>query len=150
MNPKRVGSFKFEGFMMQRQDSNEALKKSISDTVEKIKAIGGDKVRFVVLYGSAVKGKLTKLSDVDIAVFYNGDKGERFEFRKKILGRVSNEFDIQIFQDLPLYVQKDILSTGKEIYSVDYRETFEIFMKVIRGFEDFKPRLDVYYSGLGV
>ncbi len=122
----------------------------MSEVIKKIKAIGGDKVRFVVLYGSAAKGKLTRLSDIDIAVFYIGDKNERFEFRKKILGRVSNEFDIQIFQDLPLYIQKDILSTCEVIYSVDYRETFEIFMKIIRGFEDFKPRLEVYYSSLGV
>ncbi len=126
------------------------LLKGVSDVINKIKAIGGDKVRFVVLYGSAAKGRFTKLSDIDIAIFYNGDKNERFEFRMKILGRVSNEFDIQIFQDLPLYMQKDILSTGKVIYFVNYIETFEIFMKVIRRFEDFKPRLEVYYSGLGV
>ncbi len=135
---------------MKLPESKAALEQSMYGVINKIKAIGGDKVRFVVLYGSAAKGKRTKLSDVDLAVFYNGDKGERFEFRKKILGRVSNEFDIQIFQDLPLYLQKDILSTGKVICSVDYRETFEIFMKVIRGFEDFKPRLELYYSGLGV
>lgn len=135
---------------MKISESKAALEQSMSDVIKKIKAIGGDKVRFVVLYGSAVKGKLTKLSDIDIAVFYNGDKSERFEFRKKILGRVGNEFDIQIIQDLPLYLQKDILSTGKVIYSVDYRETFEIFMKIIRGFEDFKPCLEIYYSGLGV
>lgn len=135
---------------MKISESKAALEQSMSDVIKKIKAIGGDKVRFVVLYGSAAKGKLTKLSDIDIAVFYNGDKSERFEFRKKILGRVGNEFDIQIIQDLPLYLQKDILSTGKVIYSVDYRETFEIFIKIIRGFEDFKPRLEIYYSGLGV
>jgi predicted nucleotidyltransferase len=135
---------------MKISESKSALEQSMSEVIKKIKAIGGDKVRFVVLYGSAAKGKLTKLSDIDIAVFYIGDKSERFEFRKKILGRVSNEFDIQIFQDLPLYIQKNILSTGEVIYSLDYRETFEIFMKIIREFEDFKPRLEVYYSGLGV
>ncbi len=135
---------------MKILESKVALEQSMPDVIEKMRAIGKDKVRFVVLYGSAAKGKLTKLSDLDLAVFFNGDKSERFEFRKKILGRVSNEFDIQIFQDLPLYVQKDILSTGKVMYSVDYIETFEIFMKTIRGFEDFKPRLEVYYSGLGV
>lgn len=135
---------------MKIQKPKTVLEQSMSDAINKIKAIGGDKVRFVVLYGSAAKGKLTKLSDIDIAVFYNGDKNERFEFRKKILGRVSNEFDIQIFQDIPLYMQKDILSTGKVIYFVNYLETFEIFMEVIRRFEDFKPRLEVYYSGLGV
>jgi len=135
---------------MKIQKPKTVLEQSMSDAINKIKAIGGDKVRFVVLYGSAAKGKLTKLSDIDIAVFYNGDKNERFEFRKKILGRVSNEFDIQIFQDIPLYMQKDILSTGKVIYFVNYLETFEIFMEVIRRFEDFKPRLEVYYSSLGV
>ncbi|GFO96050.1 nucleotidyltransferase [groundwater metagenome] len=135
---------------MKILESKVALEQSMPDVIEKMRAIGKDKVRFVVLYGSAVKGKLTKLSDIDLAVFFNGDKSERFEFRKKILGRVGNEFDIQIFQDLPLYVQKDILSTGKVMYSEDYMETFEIFMKTIREFEDFKPRLEVYYSGLGV
>lgn len=135
---------------MKIMESRVASEHSIPEVIEKMRAIGKDKVRFVVLYGSAAKGKLTKLSDIDLAVFFNGDKSERFEFRKKILGRVSNEFDIQIFQDLPLYVQKDILSTGKVMYSEDYIETFEIFMKTIRGFEDFKPRLEVYYSGLGV
>ena len=135
---------------MKIMESIVASEHSIPEVIEKIRAIGKDKVRFVVLYGSAAKGKLTKLSDLDLAVFFNGDKSEKFEFRKKILGRVSNEFDIQIFQDLPLYVQKDILSTGKMMYSVDYIETFEIFIKTIRGFEDFKPRLEVYYSGLGV
>lgn len=135
---------------MKIMESIVASEHSIPEVIEKMRAIGKDKVRFVVLYGSAAKGKLTKLSDLDLAVFFNGDKSEKFEFRKKILGRVSNEFDIQIFQDLPLYVQKDILSTGKMMYSVDYIETFEIFMKTIRGFEDFKPRLEVYYSGLGV
>lgn len=135
---------------MKILESKVALEQSMPEVIEKMRAIGKDKVRFVVLYGSAAKGKLTKLSDIDLAVFFNGDKRERFEFRKKILGRVGNEFDIQIFQDLPLYVQKDILSTGKVMYSVDYIETFEIFMKTIRGFEDFKPRLEVYYSGLGV
>ena len=135
---------------MKIMESIVASENSIPEVIEKMRAIGKDKVRFVVLYGSAAKGKLTKLSDLDLAVFFKGDKSEKFEFRKKILGRVSNEFDIQIFQDLPLYVQKDILSTGKMMYSVDYIETFEIFMKTIRGFEDFKPRLEVYYSGLGV
>ena len=135
---------------MKIMESRVASENSIPEVIEKMRAIGKDKIRFVVLYGSAAKGKLTKLSDIDLAVFFNGDKSEKFEFRKKILGRVSNEFDIQMFQDLPLYMQKDILSTGKVLYSLDYVETFEIFMKTIRGFEDFKPRLEVYYSGLGV
>lgn len=122
----------------------------ISGVVEKIKTIGRDKVRFIILYGSAAKGEMTELSDIDLAVFYEGDKKERFDFRVTILGRVGNEFDIQTFQDIPLYIQKDIVSSGNVIYYKGYRELFNTFIKTIRDFEHFKPRLNMYYSGLGV
>lgn len=122
----------------------------ISGVVEKIKTIGRDKVRFIILYGSAAKGEMTELSDIDLAVFYEGDKNEKFDFRVTILGRVGNEFDIQTFQDIPLYIQKDIVSSGNVIYYKGYRELFNTFIKTIRDFEHFKPRLNMYYSGLGV
>ena len=130
--------------------SKDDIDQSISAVVEKIKTIGGDKVRFIVLYGSAAKGEMTELSDIDLAVFYDGDKKERFDLRVKVLGRVGNEFDIQTFQDLPLYIRNDIVSAGNVVYYKGYREIFRTFMKTIREFEDFKPRLDMYYSGLGM
>ena len=130
--------------------TKKSLEHGISNVIKKIKDIGGAKIKFIVLYGSAAKGKSTGLSDIDIAVYYDGDKRERFEFRVKILGRVGSKFDIQTFQDLPLYIQKDTLSTGDVIYYRDYKDIFNIFMKTIREFEDFKPRLELYYSSLGV
>ena len=130
--------------------TKKSLEHDISNVIKKIKDIGGAKIKFIVLYGSAAKGKSTGLSDIDIAVYYDGDKRERFEFRVKILGRVGSKFDIQTFQDLPLYIQKDTLSTGDVIYYRDYKDIFNIFMKTIREFEDFKPRLELYYSSLGV
>lgn len=130
--------------------SKDDLNQNISGVVDKIKTIGGDKVRFIILYGSAAKGEMTELSDIDLAVFYEGDKKERFDFRVKVLGRVGNEFDIQTFQDLPLYIRKDIVSSGNVIFYSGYRELFYTFLRTIREFEHFKPRLDMYYSGLGV
>ena len=122
----------------------------ISAVAEKIKTIGGDKVRFIILYGSKAREEMTELSDIDLAVYYDGDKKERFDFRVKVLGRVGDEFDIQTFQDLPLYIRKDIASSGKVIDYKGYMEIFSIFMRTIRDFEHFKPPLDMYYSGLGV
>ncbi|HEY9247008.1 MAG TPA: nucleotidyltransferase domain-containing protein [Candidatus Methanoperedens sp.] len=76
------------------------MEPDISSVVTKIRDIGGPKIIFMVLYGSEAKGENTDLSDIDIAVYYQGDKKERFDFRIKILGRVSNKFDIKTFQDL--------------------------------------------------
>lgn len=131
-------------------DSKKTIEPDISNVITKIKDIGRAKIIFIVLYGSVAKGKSISLSDIDIAVYYHGDKKERFDFRIKILGRVNNKFDIQTFQDLPLYIQNDILSTGKVIYYKEYKDIFNIFMKTIREFEDFRPRLELYYSGMGV
>ncbi len=130
--------------------TKKSLEHDISSVIKKIKDIRGAKIKFIALYGSAAKGRSTVLSDIDIAVYYDGYKRERFEFRVKILGRVGSKFDIQTFQDLPLYIQKDILSTADVIYYRDYKDIFNIFMKTIREFEDFKPRLELYYSSLGV
>ncbi|MHA1379082.1 MAG: nucleotidyltransferase domain-containing protein [Candidatus Helarchaeota archaeon] len=84
-----------------------------------MRKIGKEKVRFVILYGSIVKSKNTSLSDIDFAVFFKGNKVERFNFRKKILGRVGGKNDIQIFQDLPLYIRKDIITNGKILFFAD-------------------------------
>ncbi len=126
------------------------LEPDISNVIKKIKDIGGNKIRFIVLYGSAAAGKNTRLSDIDITVYYQGDKKERFDFRVKILGRINNRFDIQTYQDLPLYIQKDIISTGEVIYFKDYKDIFNVVMRTIREFEDFKPHLELYYSSMGV
>ena len=53
--------------------SKSNLVPGISSVVENIKTIGGDRVRFITLYGSAAKGEMTELSDIDLAVFYKGD-----------------------------------------------------------------------------
>ena len=123
-------------------------KRDIERTIELIRKIGGKKVRFITLYGSMTVRKYTNLSDIDIAVFYEGDKDERFKFRMKILGRVKDDFDVRTFQDLPVYIRKEIISHGKMIYFREYDRIFDIFMHTIREFEDFKPRLDMYYSSL--
>jgi len=130
--------------------SNKSLEPDISEVISKIKDLGGDRIKFIVLYGSAAKGRNMNLSDIDIAVFHSGDKSERFQFRMKILGRSGNKFDIQTYQDLPLYIQNEILSSGELLYYNDYTEIFDTFMKTIREFGDFKPRLELYYSNMGV
>ena len=125
-------------------------KEDVYSVVNQIKKIGKEKIKFIILYGSVVECNQTPLSDIDLAVYYEGSKEERFKFRMEILGNVNDKFDIQTFQDLPLYIRKEIISHGEILYQKNYSEIFDIFIKTIKSFGEFKPRLDIYYSGLGV
>ncbi|MEK6874067.1 MAG: nucleotidyltransferase domain-containing protein [Nanoarchaeota archaeon] len=107
-----------------------------------------DSVKFIILFGSYAYGRPNKLSDYDFAVYYVGDKKERFKFRLKILSKLSDDFDVQIFQDLPLYVQKEVLK-GKVIYvkDEDLGFVYDTAYSVIKRFEDFKK---AYYDYIGM
>ncbi len=96
-----------------------------------------DRVKFVFLFGSVAEGNSNKLSDVDFAVYYDGDGRKRFKFRLKLLGKLPDGFDVQIFQDLPLYVRINVLK-GKLIYSGDLDFAYEVAYDTIKRFEDFK------------
>ncbi|MBS3802843.1 MAG: nucleotidyltransferase domain-containing protein [Candidatus Thermoplasmatota archaeon] len=121
---------------------------NVNSAVEIIKKIGGEKIGFIIQYGSTVTGEQTPLSDIDIAVYYHGTKKQRFDFIITVLGNVNDQFDIHIFQDLPLYIQQEVISKGKLLYQQDFSTTFDIFMRTIQRFSDFKPLLDIYYEGL--
>jgi len=129
-------------YMMTHTSNN------VNSAVEIIKRIGGEKIGFIIQYGSTVTGEQTPLSDIDIAVYYHGTKKQRFDFIITVLGNVNDQFDIHIFQDLPLYIQQEVISKGKLLYQQDFSTTFDIFMRTIQRFSDFKPLLDIYYEGL--
>jgi predicted nucleotidyltransferase len=127
----------------------ELAKENIERVIERIREIGGDRITFIALYGSVTKNRDTPLSDIDLAVFYEGSKEERFKFRMSVLGRIGDEFDVQIFQDLPLYIQKEVISYGKLLYYKEYDAVFDIYMNVIKNFDDFTWHLNLYYSYSG-
>ncbi len=95
-----------------------------------------DKVKFVFLFGSVAGGKQNKLSDIDFAVYYDGNGKERFKFRLKILTKLPDNFDVQIFQDLPLYIRKEVLK-GNLIYTKDKLFVYDVAYDTIKRFDDF-------------
>ena len=104
-----------------------------------------DRVKFVILFGSQVLGKANKMSDYDFAVYYDGDSRERFDFRVSFGGNLPDSFDLQVFQDLPLYVRKEALK-GKVVYSKDMGFVYSIAYETIKAFEDFKRYYYDYIS----
>ena len=114
--------------------------------IEQLKKIPGfDKVKFIFLFGSVVFNKQNKFSDIDIAIFYDGDEKERFEFRKKALGNLPEKYDLQIFQDLPVYLRINILK-GKVIYCPNKDFLYFIAYETIKQFGSLKKYLNDYIT----
>lgn len=101
------------------------------------------RVKFAMLFGSQAEGKATPLSDIDIAVYYEGDTHERFKFRLALMSKLPEHFDIRIYQELPLYVQKSVLR-GKVLYAQDEAFVYEVAYDTIRRYEDFEKGYHEY------
>jgi len=103
------------------------------------------KTSFVILYGSQSKGKETPLSDVDICISLSLPASQKLKTRIKILGKLSEKYDVHFFEDLPLYVKKRVLA-GKILYVKDQKKLVNEALEVIRDYEDFEP---VYLNYIG-
>jgi predicted nucleotidyltransferase len=102
--------------LMSPKSSGESIvmHAKIDRAVRKIKSLGADKVRFIILYGSASVGRMKEDSDIDICVYY--DDADASEFRLKVLSDLFDDvYDIKIFQQLPLPLRMQVLK-GKVLY----------------------------------
>ncbi|HNR44816.1 MAG: nucleotidyltransferase domain-containing protein [Dehalococcoidales bacterium] len=113
--------------------------------IKKIK--GFDHVRFIFLYGSTSTGNANKNSDIDLCIYYEGPENEASRFRLKVLSELSTDkYDVKIFQQLPLYIRKEVLK-GRLLYSKDFSFVHEVALDTIREFDYFKR---FYYDYIGL
>lgn len=103
------------------------------------------RIKFIILFGSVAEGRETPLSDIDIAVYYEGNEDERFRFRITASGNLPDKVDLQIFQDLPLTVQKEVIA-GKILFYQDYQFLFDQALKIVREYEFFERHRKQYYA----
>ncbi len=105
------------------------------------------RIQFIILFGSVAAGKATPLSDVDIAIYYEGTPEERFRFRMTAAGSLPDNVDIQIFQDLPVAVQKEVIG-GEVLYCQDFQLMSNEYLRVIQEFDHFEKYQNEYYAVL--
>ncbi|HLD33200.1 MAG TPA: nucleotidyltransferase domain-containing protein [Candidatus Nanoarchaeia archaeon] len=113
----------------------------IAKIVSHIKKLGGRKVKFILHFGSSAHKKSTPLSDIDVGVYYEGTEEERFKFRVKVLGVLTDNVDLHIFQDVPLTVQREMLQ-GKIVYGRNEQILYDEAVRVAREFS----RFEKYYN----
>jgi hypothetical protein len=105
---------------------------------------GFGQVRFIILYGSGAENRMTTESDIDLCIYYEGERMDAARFRHSVLSRLSGTgYDIQIFQHLPLYVRVEVLR-GIPVFVRNSRFLYDKAIETLRDFEDFKHRLYDY------
>lgn len=111
----------------------EKLKKII----EKAKRDGD--VLAVILFGSYARGE--KFSDVDVCILLKPKKYEPLFLSKKRLEYLMHfpAIDIQVFQQLPLYIRMRVLKDNRVIFCRNEDLLYDVAFDTIREFEYYKP-----------
>lgn len=90
----------------------------------------------IILYGSYARGEQTRRSDIDVCLV-NPDQG----VYKGVLSSVGGKYDVKVFEDLPLYVQINIIESHQVIYG-DHLELSEYFYRYRKIWRDMKHRIE--------
>lgn len=105
---------------------------------------GFEHVQFIILYGSAAEERMTASSDIDLCMYYDGDRDEAARFRHNVLSLLSGKhFDIQVFHELPLYIRVEVLK-GIPVFTRDTRFLYDKATETLKEFNDFRHRLYDY------
>ncbi|WP_258084366.1 nucleotidyltransferase domain-containing protein [Thermococcus thermotolerans] len=89
----------------------------------------------ILLYGSHAKGEATNRSDVDVCLV-KPKPGVCREVLKKLGGK----YDVKVFEELPLYVQIEVIKNHKVIYG-DELELSEYFYRFRKLWRDMEHRI---------
>jgi len=103
-----------------------------------------NKIKFILHFGSSAHGKSTP-RDIDIGVYYKGTKEQRFKFRIKASGALSDKIDLHIFQDVPLTVQREMLQ-GKVAYMKDEDCLYDEAIRIVKEFRTFEKYYNAYFK----
>ncbi len=108
------------------------------DEIKSISNQDGD-ILCVFQFGSHVQGKSNKSSDMDVCLVLNIDNysplmlsQKKLEYLKRFPG-----VDIQIFQQLPLYIKVRILKHGIIILCKDEDKIYDLAFSVITEYGDY-------------
>lgn len=91
-----------------------------------------------MLFGSEARGEGTSRSDVDVClVLAREARSDAAHVRLDYLSAF--DFDVAVFQALPLHVRIRVLRDGRVLHRTDEDELYEVATATVRAFEDFKP-----------
>jgi predicted nucleotidyltransferase len=100
----------------------------------------------VMVYGSRARGEGTPTSDMDICLVLHPVTYSQLELSQKKLEYLKSfEIDLQVYQQLPIYIKRRILREGETLFCRDEDKLYEVAYRTAQEFEDFKH---IYYNYL--
>ena|SRR3990172_13432783 len=99
----------------------------------------------VMLYGSAARGEASPTSDIDLCLVLVPGRRTPTQMSVKRLEYLQEvDLDVQVFQQLPLYIRRRVLKDGRVLFVRDEDQLYEVAFRTIQAFEDFRPRYEAY------
>jgi len=121
------------------------VKIDIKEIEKDFKAIINEDILAILLVGSFARNEETKRSDIDICIVC--PKAKNKDFAKKLFRKVLREvaiakknYDVLIFETLPLKFKNEIIQSNKIIWTKDRLELSEYFYRFRKLWKDVKIR----------
>lgn len=100
-----------------------------------------------ILFGSASRGE--EYRDIDIALVLRDKMGNLSMSDKRIKYlSACPDLDIQIFNQLPIYIRQRILKEGKVLLVNNKGMLYDAALETVKAFEDFRPYYEDYLKSV--
>ncbi|OPY21324.1 MAG: Nucleotidyltransferase domain protein [Methanobacterium sp. PtaU1.Bin097] len=99
----------------------------------------------VILYGSYARGEEAR--DVDLCLVLFPDKARK-GLDKRIEYSYYDMIDVQVFQDLPLYMRPRIIKEGKLLHVKDEDLLYDVAIETAKEYELYRPKYEMYLDSI--
>lgn len=102
----------------------------IQDELNWIQELAG--IDAVLLFGSRIDGTAADASDYDLCIIASTlhSAPERAELLGNIWSRINaDKYDVWVFEELPLYLQMDVIHNHEVLFCEDIPELYEYFYR---------------------
>ncbi len=93
-----------------------------------------DRILGIILFGSQLTHDAHEKSDIDVCIV-TGRREVKNIFNSILESRVTSKYDVKIFEKMPLRLKREIIASGKVVWSRDsylLSDYLHIFRKIAR------------------